>query len=197
MSAASAPTKLWTREEYLARERAAEEKHELHDGEVFPRASAKHRHSLIAANLIGEVGSALRHRPCHVLTSDMKVRIPGKDRYKYPDAVVVCGQPTFEDAEEDVLIDPKAIFEVLSSSTESYDRGLKFEDYRTIPSLRDYVLVSQDKALIEHYARQADDSWLLREVRAGQRLHLSSADCDVRADEVYLNVFPEPADQAG
>lgn len=193
MSSQPAERRIWTREEYLAFERSAPQKHEFHDGEIFAMAGAKFRHNQVAANLIAQLAGALRDRPCHVLTSDMKVRIPGKDRYKYPDAMVVCGAPLFEDEHEDILLNPQAIFEVLSESTESYDRGLKFEDYRTLPALRDYVLLSPDRVLVEHYARQADDSWLLREVRAGGRLCLITAACEIAADEIYLKVFPEPA----
>jgi Uma2 family endonuclease len=199
MSAAPAEKKRWTRAEYLVAERAGAEKHELHDGEIFAMAGASFAHNQIVANLVREVGNALGKGSCQILPSDLRVRIPGRDRYKYPDAVIVCGPPAFEDAEQDTLQNPQVLFEVLSDTTERYDRGLKFADYRTLPSLREYVLLSQDRVLVEQYTRQPDGAWLLRALGPGQALHLLGGGCVVTTDELYRNVAlpPEPDAQPG
>lgn len=189
MNAEAAEKKVWTPEEYLAWERSAPEKHEFLEGEVFAMAGAKRRHNLLVGNVVGELREALRRRRCEVYPSDMRVRVPATGLYTYADALVVCDAPLFEDAEEDTLLNPTVLVEVLSKSTASYDRGEKFENYRTIPSFKEYVLVSQQKVLIEHFVRQADDSWLMRERRAGERLDLASIRCSIAVDEIYLKVF--------
>lgn len=177
-----------TAAEYLAFERAAEERHEYIDGEIVAMAGGTSEHSLIAANLVAELRAALRERPCRAYSSDLRVKIESSQSYTYPDVSVVCGPPRFEDAKRDVLLNPLAIFEVLSDSTEGYDRGEKFAHYRTVPSLADYVLVSQRSALVEHYHRQADGTWLLRALGPGERLVLESLG-EVAVDEIYLKVF--------
>jgi Uma2 family endonuclease len=179
-------------QEYLAFERAAGQRHEYADGEVFAMAGGTMRHSLLAANVIGELRSALRAQPCRVFTSDMRLKIPTNDRYTYADAGVVCGRSAFEDEVEDTLLNPTVIVEVLSDSSELYDRGDKFAQYRTIASLKDYVLVSQKQPLIEHFARQPDNSWLLRLHGPGERLLFSTIQCELAVDEVYLKAFGEP-----
>lgn len=147
--------------DYLTFERASDTKHEFFDGEVFAMAGASEPHNLIAGNLIGELRNALRQSPCRVYPSDMRVVLPTGLR-TYPDVVVVCDKPQFEDDRHDTLLNPLVIFEVLSPSTELYDRTRKFAHYRTCPSLREYVLVSQDQSLVEHFARQPETGqWLL------------------------------------
>ena len=147
--------------EYLRQERAAAFKSEFHAGETFAMAGATHQHTRVKDNFARETGNQLVCSPCYVLTSDMRVKVDATGLYTYPDIVVVCGDPVFEDQVFDTLLNPAAIVEVLSDSTEKYDRGLKFGHYRCVPSIREYVLVSQDSALIERYVRQPDDSWLL------------------------------------
>jgi Uma2 family endonuclease len=137
-------------------------------------AGASEAHNLIVTNVVGELRSALRSRPCKVYPSEMRVKIPATSLYTYADASVTCDRPSFEDDKVDTLLNPQAIFEVLSESTEDYDRGTKFKNYRSIPSLNDYV--SQDEVLIEHFVRQPDGSWLLRERHAGEALELTSID---------------------
>lgn len=148
-------------DEYLAFERAAEGKHELWDGEVFAMSGASLVHNQIVRNLIRHLGNALEGMGCQVLPSDMRVRIPGR-RYVYPDVTIVCGPPTLE-GEDDVLVNPNLVAEVLSPSTEAFDRGDKFAGYRSLESIREVVLVSQDVRRVECYSRQLDDSWVLRE----------------------------------
>src|SRR5262245_53404962 len=119
--------------EYLALERAAEERHELIDGEMFAMSGGTREHSLIALNIGGELRAALRLKPCEVFNSDMRIRVEARNRYTYADAIALCGPPQFLDETRDTLLNPTAIFEVLSDSTESYDRGEKFAGYRTLP----------------------------------------------------------------
>jgi Uma2 family endonuclease len=146
--------KKWTPEEYLAWERQQPEKHEFHGGDVFVVAGATFEHNQIVANVLGELRAALREKPCRVCASDLRVKIPATGLYTYPDASVVCGRPAFEDDKLDTLLNPLIIVEVLSESTEDYDRGTKFTNYRTIASLRDYVLISTDKVLVEYHTRR-------------------------------------------
>jgi Uma2 family endonuclease len=191
MSADVAEKRIWTPAEYLAMERASLEKHEFCDGEVFAMAGASKEHNLIVTNVVGELRAALRQRPCDVYPSDMRIRIPATGLYTYADAVVTCERPRFEDDQLDTLLNPQVIFEVLSDSTEDYDRGTKFKNYRSIPSLLDYVLVSQGEVLVEHFVRQGDGAWILRERRAGEALEIVSIGCTIAVEELYLKVFGE------
>lgn len=154
-------TSVLSSEEYLARERRAEWRSEFYRGEMFAVAGASWEHTLIKDNLAGEAGNRLKGGPCHVATSDLRVKISATGLYTYPDVVVVCDEPRFEDQVQDTLLNPRVIVEVLSDSTEKYDRGTKFGHYRQLPSLQEYVLVAQDRPLVERFIRQADDSWVL------------------------------------
>jgi Uma2 family endonuclease len=176
--------------EYLAFERAAPDRHELIDGEVVAMSGGTREHSLIALNIGGELRAALRERPCEVFSSDMRIKIAATGRYTYPDVAALCGAPEFEDAARDTLLNPAAVFEVLSDSTESCDRGEKFAQYRQLPSLTDYVLASQKAVQVEHFRRQPDGSWLLRVCGPGERIALDALGCGLAVDEVYLKVFP-------
>ena len=153
-----------TPEEYLALEREAETKSEYYEGRmygVYALAGAGESHALIVTNLVVSLGTQLRDRPCRVYSSDMRVKVTDAGLYTYPDVVVVCGPARFEDDRRDTLVNPSVIIEVLSPSTEGYDRGKKFELYRNLESLTDYILIAQDHSLIEHFARRPDDTWLL------------------------------------
>ena len=190
-SDAAARTRL-TAAQYLAAERASVEKHEFLRGDVFAMAGGSYRHALIAANIVRHLGNALEAGPCTVLTSDMRVR--AGDLYTYPNVTVVCGEALFEDDRHDTVLNPRVIFEVLSDSTESYDRGKKFEHYRTVASLAEVLLVSQGQIHVEHFERQADGSWRLREYRAGQRLALSALGCELAIDDIYRKAFDAPGE---
>lgn len=180
-----------TPQEYLAFERASDEKHKYVDGEIFPMSGGTREHSLLGANVTGELRSALLERPCEVHGSDMKIKTVAPPDYHYPDVSVICGQPVFEDETRDVLLNPKLIVEVLSDSTERYDCGDKFAGYRTIDTLQDYVLVSQKQVLVEHYHRLPDGTWIYRALRAGERLALASLESEIPVDRIYLKVFPQ------
>ncbi|MCC6551747.1 MAG: Uma2 family endonuclease [Polyangiaceae bacterium] len=189
MNAEAAGKRTWTPDEYLAMERSSPQKHEYSGGEVFAMAGASKEHNLIVTNVVGELRNALRRLPCEVYPSDMRIKIPATGLYTYADASVTCDRPSFEDDEFDTLLNPQVIFEVLSDSTKDYDRGTKFKNYRSIPSLRDYVLVSQNEILVEHFVRHPDGSWILRERRTGELLELASVGCAIPVDELYLKVL--------
>lgn len=180
------PTVSLTPEEYLAAERKAEHKSELIDGAVVAMPGASRRHNLIAVNLTREISLQLKGRPCEEYASGMRVRVPSASLYTYPDVAVVCGEPQFEDDQVDTLLNPTLIVEVLSESTETFDRGKKFDTYRTIESLAEYILVSQHEYRIEQHTKQADGRWLLSDYHS---LHdavvLTSIQCKLALREVY------------
>lgn len=176
-------------QEYLALERSSEQRHEYADGEIFAMAGATHEHNLIAGNLFGELRQALLERPCVVYSSDMRIKSAATGRYLYPDVAAVCGDPAFEDETRDTLLNPAVIVEVLSNSTEAYDRGDKFAQYQAIPSCQEYVLASQKEPRIEHFRRLPDGTWLLRILRPGDRLVLESIGCEIDVARAYLKVF--------
>jgi Uma2 family endonuclease len=187
---------LFTIEEYLAFERAAEFRHEWCNGVVYPQADSSLAHSIIHVNLLVSLGSQLRGTPCEVFSVDMKVRCgpsAGDARqglFAYPDLVVVCGPMQFHGAVQDVLLNPTVIIEVLSPSTEAFDRGEKFQRYRMyLPTLNDYVLVTQDQALIDHYHRTTASRWELRPCEGlAAPLELEAIGCTVPLAEVYERV---------
>jgi Uma2 family endonuclease len=145
-----------TEDEYLAIERLAEFRSEFYNGEMFALAGASRRHNRIVTNLVIALGTQLRYRPCNVYSNDMRVRVANTGLFTYPDVVVTCGEEEFADDEQDTLLNPLVIFEVLSDSTEAYDRGKTFEHYQSIESLSTYVLVAQDAPRIERYVGQDD-----------------------------------------
>jgi Uma2 family endonuclease len=177
-----------TPQEYLALERTSPIKHEYYDGSIFAMAGASREHILIGGNLHAGIHPQLRDRPCEVYMSDMRVLVSRTGLYTYPDVVAVCGEPRFEDSAVDTLLNPSVIIEVLSDSTEAYDRGKKFGHYRRLESLREYVLVDQDQAHVERYTRQGDE-WLLTELTGLEgTLRLESVDCTVAMREIYAKV---------
>ena len=181
-----------TEVEYLAFELDAQVKHEYVAGEVFAMAGASLRHNAIVANLVGLLSQALRGGPCRVFPSDLKVHIRSRDVFTYPDVSVVCGEVAVYPGSSDVVTNPKVVFEVLSDSTERYDRGDKAEAYRTIPSLSEHVLLVQHRAHVECYARQGDGGWVLRESGAGGAITIPSLSLPLKVDEVYRGVFDLP-----
>src|SRR5438105_5074535 len=179
-----------TIEEYFELEASAEYKSEYFDGEVFAMAGRTAEHNLIAANLIRELGNQLEEKPCRVYTSDQRVKIPDTGLYTYPDVTVVCGEPQFDDPGRRTLLNPTLILEVLSETTEAYDRGDKFAHYRRLASLREYVLVASDRRSIERFTRHENGAeWVLTEctVAAGS-LELRSVGCALSLDHLYSKV---------
>jgi Uma2 family endonuclease len=186
---ASQPKTYLTPEEYLVIERRNEYKSEYIDGEMVAMTGASRRHNLITVNIAREISSQLRGRPCEGYISDMRVRVPSARDYTYPDVVVVCGEPQFEDDYVDTLLNPTVLIEVLSDSTECYDRGRKFGLYRTVESLAEYVLVAQDEYRVEQYVKQPDGRWLLSDHRSPEAsVELASIQCALMLSEVYEKV---------
>ncbi|MEE4378866.1 MAG: Uma2 family endonuclease [Candidatus Competibacteraceae bacterium] len=176
-------------EDYLALERSADYKSEYLNGEMFAMTGASEAHNLIVANIILELGIQLKKRPCKVYPSDMRVKVDPTGLYTYPDVTVVCGVARFDDPHKDTLINPTVLIEVLSESTEGYDRGRKFEHYRKLDSLTDYLLIAQNRPHVEQHHRQPNDQWLLTETDDLQaRLRLDSIDCELVLVEIYDKV---------
>lgn len=182
--------KTYAAEEYLALERQATDgKCELVDGQIYAMVGASRAHNLISINIAGELRNQLKHRPCEAYVNDMKVKLEDAKNYYYPDIVVVCGKPEFADAETDILLNPTVLIEVLSPSTEAYDRGGKFARYRHIPSLREYLLVSQDQPFIEHYVRQ-QEAWVLTDSEGLDAVvDMEAIGCKLALREVYDRVL--------
>lgn len=176
-------------EDYLAWERVQEGKHEYFHGEIFAMAGGSPRHNALCARVIRSLGNQLTG--CEVMTSDQRIGFSESTRYAYPDVTVVCGALELE--AHDVLKNPAVIVEVLSAETEQYDRGSEWEGYQRIPSLGDYVLVSQREARIEQFQRSVDGTWTYRTVRAGERIMLSTG-ASLAVDEIFAGVFSLPGD---
>lgn len=190
---ASQPHPRLTPLEYLEIERKAEYKSEYFRGEMFALAGASREHNLASGNLYRELSQQLRKTPCEVYPSDMRVEIGSTGLYTYPDVVVVCGKPQFADSAMDTLLNPVLLAEILSPSTEAYDRGRKFEHYRTIESLQEYLLVATDRMSVDLYARQPDGRWLLSTASLPeQTVELRSVECTLHLRDVYEKVeLPE------
>lgn len=190
-----------TPEEYLALERQAEYKSEYFNGQMFPlrglgkshdvfaMVGASRKHNLITGNIFGELRQQLKNSPYETYTNDMRVKVPATGLYTYSDVVVVCDEPKFEDDYFDTLLNPTLLVEVLSPSTAAYDRIKKFGYYRTIESLREYLLVAQDEYKIEQYVKQADDRWLLSDISSLEGVvELLSIQCRLTLVDVYAKV---------
>ncbi|HWO26084.1 MAG TPA: Uma2 family endonuclease [Kofleriaceae bacterium] len=178
-----------TADEYLVWEREQPEKHEFFHGEVFAMAGGSPRHNALCGRVIALASAVLPG--CAVLTSDQRVTMASQGRYVYPDVSIVCGGLELESG--DVLLNPTILVEVLSATTEQYDRGLKWEGYQRIASLADYVLVSQTEPRVEHYRRAADGSWTYRAAGPGERVTLSTGTVFV-VDELYAGLLALPGD---
>lgn len=183
------PNKQWTSETYLAFERASDVKHELVDGDLYLMTGASREHNLIVFNLAATLGAQLKNRPCEAYANDMRVKVRGSN-YTYPDLVATCEPPEFEDAYVDTLLNPALLIEVLSPSTEQYDRGKKFEAYRTLHSLQEYVLIAQERPYIEQYVRQSEMTWIFSEVSGlDASVTLRSIGCTFLLADIYEKVL--------
>jgi Uma2 family endonuclease len=190
MSSAAVQT-YFTPEEYLTLERKATTKSEYLNGQIYAMAGASREHNLITTNISTQFNVQLSEKPCEVYASDMRVKISPTGLYTYPDVVVVCNEPRFEDTHIDTLLNPTLLVEVLSPSTEAYDRGEKSAHYRQLEALQAYLLVVQDLVHIEHYLRQ-EAQWLLTEFSdLDDVFHLVSIGCELSLREIYAKVeFP-------
>lgn len=181
-------------QEYLQYERAGSSKHEYYAGEIFAMAGGSRAHNLIVGNLVTALNNCLRETNCQVFPSDLKVKAPRTGLYTYPDVTVACGDLVFEDSVRDVLLNPLLIIDVLSDSTEKHDRGGKFQQYRCLNSLQEYLLVSQTRYHIERFTRQPDEKWLFSEHQSlDQQIELSSVPCLLSLADVYLKLSLKPS----
>lgn len=176
-------------QEYLELERKAEIKSEYIDGETVAMTGASRRHNLISLNIAASLHSQLRSRPCEIYMGDMRVVVDQAEFYTYPDIVVACEDPQFLDAELDTLLNPTLIIEVLSLSTASYDRGEKFNRYRQLSSLQEYLMVAQSTPALEHYRKQSEREWILVDITDWEAiLTLSSIQCQLALQDIYEKV---------
>jgi Uma2 family endonuclease len=176
--------KLLSSDEYFQMEENSEIKHEFYRGDVFAMAGAKRKHNIVVSNLIITIGSSFKNRPCVVYPSDMRVRVEEGRHYTYPDLSLVCGRSEFSDSKQTTLINPQVIIEVLSDSTENYDRGKKFQAYRTIPSLQSYILVGSESPLIELFSKLPNNTWVLSDA-IENRIFIPSLDLTLSLSDVY------------
>lgn len=182
-----------TATQYLARERKADFKSEYFQGEVFAMAGGSPSHSLIGANVVRATGNQLDGKTCRVFNSDLRIKVQASGLYTYPDASIVCGELQFDDEQQDTVTNPTVIVEVLSDSTEKYDRGRKSAHYRTIDSVQVILLIAQDARHVECYTRQAEDAWLLREyLSLEDAVNLDGIGISLSMSEIYRGVEFKP-----
>ena len=182
----SQPKIVMTPEEYLVAERCSEIKNEYFDGEIFAMAGASRKHNIILTNVVRVLGNTLLDRPCNIYSSDMKVKIEKLMKYSYPDIIISCEEEQFEDANEDILLTPWVILEILSDSTEAYDRGVKFAHYQWIPSLKEYVLISQHFCRVERFFRQNDNTWIYSEFHdLNNTISIQTIHCELSLQDIY------------
>jgi Uma2 family endonuclease len=188
--------KLLSPEEYLALERKSPIKHEYHRGEMYAMSGASREHNLITMNVAASIHGQLAGKTCEAYMGDMRVRIPSAGIYVYPDLVVTCEQPRFEDAEVDTLLNPQVVIEVTSESTESYDRSKKFGYYRQIESLREYILISQNYAHIDKFYPGEDGVWRLTDASGLDAvMELPTIGCRLKLADAYAKIKFPPEDE--
>ena len=176
-------------EAYLEEERKALNKSEYYKGEIFAMAGATKAHNRIVASIISAIGQYLKGKDCHYYPSDLRVYNSANGLYTYPDVTIVCGKEEYLDEELDTLLNPTVLIEVLSASTENYDRGTKFKLYRSIPSLKNYILVSSTEYAAEIFTRKEDNEWILNTTKEkDDRIHISSIDYDLSLADIYAQV---------
>jgi len=175
--------------EYLEQERRAEYKSEYFRGEVIAMARATHDHALIVSNLVAALSQQLKDRPCDVYASNLRLRVTPIEFYTYPDVMVICGEVQCEDSQEDTVLNPVVLIEVLSDATQDYDRGQKFQHYRTLPSLKEYLTIAQDAPHVEHWIRQDQDRGSFAEFNnPSQTIQLPTIGCTLPMAEIYRKV---------
>ncbi len=178
-----------TPDEYLKFEKNSEFKHEYFDGEIFAMVGASLNHNRISFNLSRELGNQLKNSSCEGFSGDMRVKVKEIEKYTYPDIVVACDKIELEENGVDTLLNPIVIMEILSDSTEAYDRGLKFEHYQLIGSLQEYILISQHSCTVVRYLRNQDDSWNYKKhTDMNKILKLESIKCELSLSEIYHRV---------
>lgn len=192
----AAPKVKLTPEQYLAIERQAEYRSEFYNGEMFAMAGASREHNRVKENLVIEIGSRLKGSGCESFSSDMRVKVAATGLYTYPDVVIVCGQAEFEDAAVDTLTNPRVVVEVLSESTEKFDRGKMFRHYKQIPSLQEYVLVAQDEPAIDRFVRQPNGDWAQSSVEGLEsEFAFAAVPVKIPLADIYAGVSFPPEDK--
>ncbi len=186
--------KYYSEEDFLILERMSKTKNEYYRGEIFAMSGASYQHNQIASALLGDIVSHLKGKSCNIFGSDLRVHTQLKSFYTYPDAVVICGEPSFVDNEFDTIVNPTILFEILSPTTEEYDRTIKFEFYKNISTLKQYVLIDSQKMLIEVFTKQADNSWLaIKKTNPEDEWTLDSINYNSKVKQVYEGVvFKNP-----
>lgn len=182
--------KYYSEEDFLTLERMSKTKNEYYRGEIFAMSGASFQHNQISARLIKDIGTHLEDAACNIYGSDLRVHIQFQTLYTYPDAVIICGEPSFIDQEFDTIINPTVLFEILSPSTQEYDRTIKFEFYKKIPSLKEYVLIDSQKVWIEVFTKQKDNSWVSEQYTNPEiEWKIASINYKSKIKEVYKGVI--------
>ncbi|HLX42939.1 MAG TPA: Uma2 family endonuclease [Bryobacteraceae bacterium] len=190
-----------TPEQYLEIERAAEFRNEFYNGRIYAMSGGSWTHAVVIGNFVRSLGNALDKRPCFVTSSDMRMCVSPDGLYTYPDIMVICGEPKFLDGRTDTVVNPALVVEVLSPSTEAYDRGFKAAQYRTVGSLKEYALVSQAEARVEVFRRKSAHEWLMSEFVGVEAIcRFDSVECEAPLADIYDKVTfetgPSPADRS-
>ncbi|MEO6637611.1 MAG: Uma2 family endonuclease [Ginsengibacter sp.] len=186
---AALPKTIISENEYLEEERKSLVKNEYYKGEMFAMAGATKAHNKIVASIILAIGEHLKGKKCSFFPSDLRVHNLENSLYTYPDVIVVCGEEEYLDDEFDTLLNPTVLVEVLSPATEDYDRGTKFKLYRTIPSLKNYILVSSTEYAAEIYTRKEDDEWVLNTAKEkNSSIHINAINFDLALSDIYAQV---------
>jgi Uma2 family endonuclease len=181
--------KIYSKEEYLSMEEKAEFKSEYNNGEIIPMTGASIKHNRIIINLIIALTRAITDENCEIFANDLRLWIPEYNQYTYPDVMIIKGEPIFEENRTDTIMNPSIIFEVLSKSTSSNDRGDKFNFYRSIPQFQEYVLIDQYQVHIEHFSKTSDGNWLFTESKKKDGiLKLVSVNCEIKHQDIYQRV---------
>lgn len=183
-----APHHRYTWQEYVALERASNLRHEFFEGEIFAMAGGTPEHAALAAVVIGELIRQLEGKPCRPYTSDLRIRVPATGLCTYPDVSVICGKPETDPDDANSVVNPTVLVEVLSDSTEAYDHGEKFDSFRKLPSLEEYVLVSHREVLVEVFRRTPSGPWSRLEARTHASAKLESIGCELAVDRVYAGL---------
>jgi Uma2 family endonuclease len=175
-------------DEYLAMERASDEKHEYYDGYIHAMSGARLKHNQITGNLVAEIGNFLKGKECQILPSDMRVSTPNRSNYLYPDATIVCGEPELEDDHFDTLINPTVVFEIWSPSTQKNDVGYKIIYYQSIPSLKEYIMIDSAKRFAQTVRKQDDGAWRFEDItESAARILIQTISFNISFDDIYRN----------
>jgi Uma2 family endonuclease len=181
-----------TQDQYLETERIALDKHEYYRGEIFAMSGASFRHNQIFKNTYGTLYNKLKGKSCQPYGSDLRIHIPQNTLYTYPDISIICGKPDMTDSANDTITNPSVIIEILSKSTYDYDKGQKFTLYRDIDSLKEYILIDSLSVRVEHYSKNQDDSWTLKDYRTIEdKLNIETIAEDLLLADVYADVFED------